>query len=174
MKLTKINPIQEITDMVTFFEKRNAKKLEFNKEIKALKKKLQTEAKKNKETILFSIPLDETIVFLGKQLRENLYQNFDLDYPETGLFLKEIKIVHVEYIGDTRFKYQNNIIIQYKFEKECFNNYISLYNLGFDDEKRRIVEQTIGLGFDPCFADEEKYFEVKDLLKMLKNKINAK
>ncbi|MFA5933789.1 MAG: hypothetical protein WC795_01010 [Candidatus Paceibacterota bacterium] len=166
METIQLKSIQKIKNLVKFLKQRTVKQLAFNKEIEDLTLRLKAE---KQGVILFSIQLEETIVFLNEQLRDNFYKS--IDYPGTGLFLREIKIIHHEYFDELKLKYWNNIIILFEFDKEHFNNSISLRNLGFNDEKKRISEQVVGLGFDPEFADEEKYLAVRDALREVREKI---
>ncbi|MBP6857633.1 MAG: hypothetical protein KBC11_00330 [Candidatus Pacebacteria bacterium] len=169
MKVLTVKPVQKIENLEDFFKSRSSKKTELNNEIQELIIKLKKEAKKHEEILLYSLQLDEIITFLGKQLRENFYSNFV--YPETGLFLRQIDFVHREYIGDLGLKYWNNVLILFKFNDERFNGEMSLSSLGFNDEKLRITEQVVGLGFDPSFADKDKYLLVKTLLKEVRSTI---
>lgn len=171
MEKSSIEFIQKTENIADFLKKRNAVKKEFNNDIEILTEKLLAEVDNNKETILFSIPFNETLVTFGRQQISNIFKEYDL--PKEGLFLREIKIVHTEYLGDIEFKYCSNIKIQFEFSDWVFNGDISLDCLGFNDEKQRISEQIAGLGFDPTFMDAVKYQEMKDILKKIRSLIKA-
>jgi len=170
MVAIKTTPKQNVRNLASFFNKRKTRIIYLNAKLKDVQMKFQKELKEYKEKILFSLYFTETIIFLKEQLKDNLYKN--LNYPKSGLFLRKIEIAHIEYIGDFEPNYCNNIIIQFKFDKEDFNGYISLNNLGFNHEEKTITEQVMGIGFDLNFATEEKYLEAKNFLQIARDEIN--
>lgn len=169
METAQMDFTQTTENIADFLKKRNAVKTKLNNEIKILTEKLQTEAENNEKRILFSIPFDETTVTFGKQQMKNFFD--DVELPKEGLFLREIKIAHVEYAEDMGFEYCSDIKIQFEFSDDYFNGKISLEHLGFNDEKQRISEQIVGLGFNPCFANAIKYEEMRDTLRNIRETI---
>lgn len=166
MKTAPMDFTQRTENVADFLKKRNAIKKELNNEIKTLVEKLQTEAENNEEKILFSIPLNETTVTFGEQQMRNFFDN--IETPEEGLFLREIKITHTEYTEEINIEYCSDIKIQFEFNDANFNGEISLDHLGFNDEQQRISEQVVGLGFNPRFANVIKYQEMRDTLRNIR------
>jgi hypothetical protein len=166
MEAVKPALIQKTPDIKAFLQKREDRKDELNQEIANLKTKLKDELEKNKEVILYTVEFQETIIFFGEQQKHNFFSH--LKFPETGLFLREIEIVHKEHTTMLDLEYENAVVIKFKFNQKEFDGQILLENLGFNDEKMRVSEQITGLGFDPNFVSKEKYFEFKETLKLLK------
>ncbi len=171
--LTKL-PIEEMQNIESFLQARKTVKDTFNTELEALKKKMNEAKKEYSSKALFSIPLDKTIVFLGEQTLSNLFSSIEKEYPMSGLFLREIQIIHREYLGDIG-GYWNTIDIKFIFNVESFNNNpfsrFSFDRLGFKDDKNRLVDDSMGVCLNPTFADPEKYSAVRDALKDIQQKI---
>ncbi|MFA4942294.1 MAG: hypothetical protein WC564_01490 [Patescibacteria group bacterium] len=164
-------PIQIIPNLKVFLEERAAKLRFLNAEIEDLKLRLNKEADDYKETVLFSIPMEETIVLLNQQILDNFFSG--CEYPASGIFLREIKIIRTEYIEDKDFEYCHNVIARFEFNKECFNTHISINKFAYDEERQDINEETMGVGFDPHFVDKEKFTEVINALMAAQKRIKG-
>lgn len=169
MEATLIKSVQVTENLTDLFKKRHLRKIEINDEITSLRTKITRELEENKEVVLFTVNPEETIVFLGEQLRHNCY--IGIHYPEAGLFLRKIEFVFRESVTDFFLEYLNDIIIKFEFNIPEFNGEMSLKTLGFNDIKNRISQQIPGLGFNPQFADSGKYMTVRDTLREIREKI---
>lgn len=161
---TATGPISKVKNLASFIGERENMRNVLNYEAETLRKKMKEEGEKHKETALFAIPFSETIVKLHEQTLDNLFSGVKQHYPEHGLFLREIEIVHKEYTGGTDSLYHTNIVIQFRFHKEEFNthwNSFSLSRLSFDDKELRFSDNSMGVCLDPRFAEKEKYEQAK-------------
>lgn len=157
-----------MVDIKSFLQERLIKRGELTKEMQSLNKKVLEEKTKYKEVILYSIPLTETLVSFRKEQLDNLFSS--LSQPSTGLFLREIYFYYKEDLyntGDDGPQYLFDVCIKFKFNNKDFDGDISMTDLTFDDEGKRISEQVMGVGYDPCFKSVEKYIEVRDTLKII-------
>lgn len=173
MQTTQTAYNQAVEDLSSLFKQRTARAAELNNESIALAKKFTDEAEKHKETLLFSVPFNEIIVTFGEQQMDSLFRN--CTYPKGGLFLREVRFVHLECVTSVqlRYEYATAIRVQFLFSQSCFNHDVLLDCLGFDDECMRVSEQVVGIGTNPRFASKEKYEEVRDVLREIKQKIFA-
>ncbi|MBP6974558.1 MAG: hypothetical protein KBB54_01295 [Candidatus Pacebacteria bacterium] len=171
MEATQTGYKQAVEDIATFLKQRSTKASELNKESDALTKKLEKEAEENKEILLFSVPFNEIVVTFGKQQMDNLFQR--CEYPAGGLFLREVRFVHIETVASNQLRYFTSIRVKFLFSRECFNHDMSFQCLAFDDEHMRVSEQVVGLGTNPRFANKEKYEEVRDVLTEIATKLYA-
>jgi hypothetical protein len=123
--------------------------------------------------VLYELPLEETIVFLGEQQRDNLFSG--IQYPESGLFLRKLTIFLKENVGDAGgLKYYIDIRIRCTFDREGFNNRWSEFSfdkLSFDDEDVRFLENSMGVCLDPRFASKEKYEQIKESLLTIRKEL---
>lgn len=158
-------------DLESFFKSRNLVKDSFNKKIDLLKKALREELDRNHENVIASVKFEGIKIFLSEQTKDNLFSG--ANYPETGLNLLSIEILHTEGVGSHEFKYYSNIIIRFNIKEDGYQNTwseFSLSKLAWNDDKFRISEQSMGICLDPKFKEED-YFEVKKILSELKEKI---
>lgn len=158
-------------NLESFFKERISSINGINLKIKSLKKEIEDELKTNKETLLAAASLGDTVIFLSKQTRDNLFSG--VPYPETGLHLLSVEILHTEYTGSSEFEYFSNIIIRFNIEEPGYNSNwseFSLSSLYWNDEKFKISEQSMGICLDPKFREEE-YFEVKKVISELTEKV---
>lgn len=156
--------IPRLKNLAEFLEQRETKKNTLNCKATAIHEKMKTEAEKNKERVLFSIPLIETLVTLSNQTLDNLFSLRKNEYPAHGLFLREVEIVYKEYLGSNDSVYCTNVVIRFMFSKESFNNHFNNFSLGntsFDDTNLRIVDNSMGACLDPSFMEKDKYMTVK-------------
>jgi hypothetical protein len=169
MQTTQTAYTQAVEDLSVLFKERKAKALELNTESEALAKKFEKEAKVHEETLLFSVSFDEIVVTFGKQQMDNLFPH--CEYPAGGLFLREVRFVHIEEVDSNELKYLTSVRVQFLFNEKSFNHDVLLHCLAFDDQYLRVSEQVVGLGTNPRFASKEKYEEVRDVLIEISKKI---
>lgn len=138
---------QKVDNLEVFLSERGAIKRKLNKEIEIFKKKLAGKTFPV-ETLLFSASFTKTLVTLNN---------------EAGVLLREVTVSHTEHLSN--FEYLNNIIIRFNCGKERLKSYLSLSRVGFDDKEFRIGEQVIPIGLNIQFVDQQKYEEVKTVIK---------
>ncbi len=176
MQADTTNPVisaqSHVDDLGKFLKERSLKKTELNTELTSVLDKLKLESEGYKEKLLFSVPLTETIVFLNEQILNNLFCNNNGSYPKTGLFLREIDVVYNEFISEAHYNmYRASISFVFNFDRSEFNYEVSVGSLEFNDEDSSLSQQIMGIGFDPSFADKDKYIFVRDVLRDLKDKV---
>ncbi len=171
MEAVKTGYTQATENLAALFKERAAKAEELNKESADLTKKFEKEAEENKEILLFSAPFNEVVVTFGQQQIHNLFLH--CEYPAGGLFLREVRFVHLETVASNQLRYFTSIRVQFLFSEKCFNHHVSLQCLQFDDDEMRVSEQVVGLGTNPRFANKEKYLEVRDVLTDITEKLYA-
>lgn len=173
MEKTNTETLQEFE---AFLKARAAVKNTFNQELKVLTEKMNDAASKNKEVVLLSLPMTNTLISLRKQTLDNLFSFEKEFYPEHGLFLNEIQIIYREYIGNIGSQFCSNIEIKFCFNDKRFNNAWSSFSLGklsFNDEKLRFADNSMGVCLDPDFLDDKKYHFAKKAILDMKTKLSS-
>lgn len=161
----------KVANLAYFLRKRNQAKIKLNQEFNSLKRKFEYALKKRGETILFSIPLTETIVFLNPNVIKTHFPD-DLYYPEEGLFLREIEIMHCEFITK-ELEYGNTIMAKFKFNIDGFNFSIPLKKMNPNAIGTIIEDRENSVGYDPEFPNGEKFKEIWNALNDVIKQIDA-
>lgn len=159
-----------VSNLSDFLHERAETKKNLNQEFNSLQERMKKEAKENKRKILLSLSLETTVVFnIGEQIRGVFdYQNHK--YPENGLILRAVEFVHCEHVGDLGI-YYTFINVVFQTDHQGFVGEIGIGRIGFDDETLRIIDNSMGICYQPKFNDSEDYFEIKEAIQLMKEKI---
>lgn len=148
-----------LINLTEFFSQRKTVSDVLNEEIRILRAKLEGE---EKSTILFSLPMNDTVVDLGKEIREVFDYQFH-EYPVNGLALLAIEIENVSVLN-SNFAFNNYIQLKFKMSDENWSGSTSFYKTSCDDEGLKIMDNSMGICYEPRFKSKEKYLEAKKFI----------
>lgn len=159
-----------IENLADFLERQKNQELELNNKIQVLIQELKE--KKGEPTILFSQKFEETVFHLSEDIRGVFDYQYH-KYPENGLFLRSLEIVHNNSVGNIELSFSGFISLVVKTNDENWNGEIPLSRVAWDDEDFRIVENSMGHCYEPRFSSKEKYFEVRSFIQAIQDQLKT-
>jgi hypothetical protein len=151
---TQVTPLVDIPGLVS------RKKLATEQHNSCLQSLLQIIKNQEDKTIVFSFDVNAQI-YLEKAIRE-VFHYQKLTYPENGLILEKIEIffkVHQTGNGELTSFYE----LSYLMSIPEWSGSIPLNNLSFHDETLRMVDNSMGICYEPKFRNKEDYEKLKSI-----------
>jgi hypothetical protein len=161
-----VKKINSLINLTEFFSKRKTVSEALKEEIRALRAKLEGE---EKSTILFSLSMKDTIVNLGEEIREVFDYQFH-KYPVDGLSLLAIEIENVSVLN-SNFTFNNYMQLKFKTSDENWNGSTPFMKTFCDDARLRIVDNSMGICYQPRFQSKKKYLEAKQFIQSVQKQL---